>query len=621
VSGIVGIVNFDGAPVDRVLLSRMTNFMKFRGPDEQRIWVNGNIGFGHTLLRTSFESEHEHQPFTLDGRVWIVADARVDAQADLISKLTAHGEHVEQGAADVELILRAYRAWGEACVEHLLGDFAFGVWDSPRQRLFCARDHLGVKPFFYAHIGQTLIFSNTLDCIRQNPAVSDTLNDLAIADFLLFNVKEDPQTTSFVDISRIPPAHRATWSGNEIHLSPYWTLPVDEPVFFRRAADYTERFRELLDVAVCDRVRTNRVAIFMSGGLDSTTLAASASKMLRGRSTEPGVHAFTTIVNDADHNERYYAGLVADSLRIPVDFRDRSADTVDPRWNETTVHTPEPVVDPTDLVSDRKQYGLIATYSRVLFYGEGPDNALQYEWKPYLSYMARKGRFARLLSDVCGHIVRHRRIPLLPTVPRMLKNQAQRDLYRERYPEWLNENFEARLQLRSRWKEKQTSSPLGCHPVRPGAYESFHIPHWEALFRNLDADGTGAPIETRHPFVDLRLLRYMLAVPAIPWCRAKHLQRRAMRHELPRPVLSRPKSPLADNPAYEKARLSLALNVRYAATLDEYVNIDRLPKRTDGNRVLCALNFRPLALNYWLQNLRRERREFLQEDLSHECYA
>ena len=165
-SGIVGIVHLDGAPVDRSLLRRMTDFMTFRGPDAQETWIDGNVGFGHTLLKTTFEAEHEHQPFTLDGQTLIVADARVDAQRDLISKLESRGHHVESGTTDVELILRAYQAWGEYCVEHLLGDFAFAIWDGLRQRLFCARDHMGVKPFFYAHLGQTVIFSNTLDCIR-----------------------------------------------------------------------------------------------------------------------------------------------------------------------------------------------------------------------------------------------------------------------------------------------------------------------------------------------------------------------------------------------------------------------------------------------------------------------
>jgi len=95
VSGIVGMMNLDGSPIDRELLDRMTGFLAFRGPDAQTTWVNGPVGLGHTLLRTTFESEHEHQPHSLDGRVWVTADARIDDRANLIGKLadTADGPH------------------------------------------------------------------------------------------------------------------------------------------------------------------------------------------------------------------------------------------------------------------------------------------------------------------------------------------------------------------------------------------------------------------------------------------------------------------------------------------------------------------------------------------------
>src|SRR5579862_4789949 len=183
-SGIVGIVNFDGAPVDRALLSRMTGFMQFRGPDATRTWMDGAAGFGHTLLKATDESECEEQPFTLDGHTWIVADARVDGRRELVSKLKAKSCDVSLDRPDVELILHAWHVWREECVEHLVGDFAFAVWDAPRQRLFCARDHMGAKPFYYLHAGSTVVFSNTLDCVRLHPLASDQLNDLAIADFL-----------------------------------------------------------------------------------------------------------------------------------------------------------------------------------------------------------------------------------------------------------------------------------------------------------------------------------------------------------------------------------------------------------------------------------------------------
>src|SRR5438876_4139153 len=140
-SGLVGMLNLDGAAVDGSLLARMTAYLAFRGPDGQRVQVTKNVGFGHALLRITEESANEAQPFTLDGRRWIVADARVDARQDLIAELRAQGhKEFTSDATDVELILRAYCVWGADCVTHLLGDFTFAVWDELRQALFCARD-------------------------------------------------------------------------------------------------------------------------------------------------------------------------------------------------------------------------------------------------------------------------------------------------------------------------------------------------------------------------------------------------------------------------------------------------------------------------------------------------
>ena len=147
-SGIVGLLSLDGAPVDPRLLERMTNFMRFRGPDSQVTWNGGRVGFGHAMLCTTFESRGERQPFTPDEDLWIVADARVDGRLELCRKLRSSGQDCRQGATDAELILHAYRAWGDECVRHLRGDFAFAIWDASRKRLLCARDHFGVKPFF-----------------------------------------------------------------------------------------------------------------------------------------------------------------------------------------------------------------------------------------------------------------------------------------------------------------------------------------------------------------------------------------------------------------------------------------------------------------------------------------
>src|SRR5581483_3512479 len=170
-SGILGIFHRDGKPVDPEDLGKLVDALRFRGPDEQRTWIDGNLAFGHTLLRTTWESEHEHQPFTLDGTTWLVCDARLDQRDELIASLGVDSQAPHLQLSDAELILRAYQRWGEGCVHHLLGEFAFAIWDAPARKLFCARDHLGLRPFYYAQLGETFIFSNDLRCLRHYPAI------------------------------------------------------------------------------------------------------------------------------------------------------------------------------------------------------------------------------------------------------------------------------------------------------------------------------------------------------------------------------------------------------------------------------------------------------------------
>ena len=413
-SGIVGILHLDGAPVDRQLMQRLTDFQSFRGPDAKQIWLNGNVGFGHTLLKTTEESEHETQPFTLGDGVWIVADARVDGQPELIAELQAKGQQIPSGEAarttDVELILRSYQVWGEDCLDHLIGDFTFGIWDGPRKRLFCARDQMGVKCFYYAHLGSCIIFSNSVGCIRQHPSVSNRLNDLAIADFLLFERKLDQETTSFADIQRLPPAHKAVWSSGVSRRSQYWTGPIDEPVFYKRADDYTDRFMELTKQAVGDRLRTPRVNILMSGGIDSPTMAAAACELSRERSLNLDLRAFTTITSFGP-DEGFYAGLVAEHIGIPIEYMDGDEESIHSNWENIQCRTAEPTGSPGALPIHPTSLDHVGTHSRVVLQGEGPDNALCIEWKHYVSYLVRQHRYGRLLRDTYSYLAAHKRIP------------------------------------------------------------------------------------------------------------------------------------------------------------------------------------------------------------------
>ncbi|NJL81864.1 MAG: hypothetical protein HC890_00650 [Chloroflexaceae bacterium] len=165
-SGICGIINLDNRPVPRQSVETLLAHLTYRGPDAQDIWLDGNVGFGHTLLRTTWESAGEQQPCTLDGQVYITAQARIDDRATLIPRLQAQGCLVSASDPDVNLILHAYQLWGETCLESLLGDFVFALWDRRHRKLFCARDRFGLRVIYYARLGNTLVFSNSLNCVR-----------------------------------------------------------------------------------------------------------------------------------------------------------------------------------------------------------------------------------------------------------------------------------------------------------------------------------------------------------------------------------------------------------------------------------------------------------------------
>ena len=610
-SGIVGILNLDQSPVERDTLQRLTDFLTPRGPDAQQIWVDrdrngpggqGPVGFGHTLLKTTAESENEHQPLSLDGATWIVADARLDARAELIDKLAGQS-HDLAAAPDVELLLRAYFKWGENCVDHLLGDFAFAIWDGPQQRLFCGRDHLGVKPFFYTHKGSLIVFSSALECLRQHPAVSGELNDLAIMEFLILQLNQDPATSVFSDIQRLAPAHTVTWSRAGKRLRCYWTMPVDPPLFLRRSEEYVERFRELLGQCASDRIRGDAVGIFMSGGLDSTSMAAGAAGVLRSRSS--GSLCALTKDDPADPAETECAGLTAKALGIPIHFVKWGNVSVDPNWQLSPLPVPEPSLHPWELAATRDFYRQAGTLSRVFFHGEGPDHGLLFEWKNYVAYLLTQGRYGRVLRDVFATVRQAKRSA---GDPRVLRSGFALSMQRlpVAFPDWLNPTLESKYDLRQRWDTKWHTPPPAIHPLRPVTYASFQDRIWQSMFDGHDAAWTGAQVEVRHPYLDVRMLRFLLAVPPLPWCKNKYLMRRAMRGVVPAPVVGRSKGGVTWGTLMQRTVNANTAPLDPVPQLGAYIDVRRFPKDAPEDQWVMGCALRVRSLNNWLQYVQKK---------------
>lgn len=479
--------------------------------------------------------------------------------------VTARIDGHDEPLTDAELILHAYEKWGDDCVKHLLGDFAFAIWDDRRKRLFCARDHFGVKPFFYTHIGDSFNFSSTLNELRLDPKVSNTLNEIAVGDYLLFGVNQDHSTTVFKDIQRLPPAHTLTVEDNKIKIQRYWSPSISKEVRFRNPESYVERFSELLARAVQDRLRTDRVAVSMSGGLDSTSVAAIA------RERGAAVHAFSVVYDSLiPDEERRYSTLAATHLKIPITQLSADVYSLFDEQVPGDMEQPEPFLISPLTGQFHTLLRLCADFSPIALTGWDGD-AFMHE--PQLRLRTR--------------------------ISRMLRKSDQHGFF----PEWIDESFALRTGLRERCKQFWTPDTV---EKRPAAMRALNSKMWTAIFEGYDPAATRLNLELRHPFLDLRLLDYLLAIPTAPWCVNKHILRRAMQDKLPPAVLNRPKTGLAGDPALQLVRRA---SVRWldsfevSPQLRAFVNLDRRrPVVQEETADGLWASLRVYALNYWLTN-------------------
>ena len=501
------------------------------------IWTDGNVGF-------------DQQPLTLDGQVWVIADSRIDP-----------GDSLSDGAR----ILKAYESWGEDCVDHLLGDFVFAVWDERRRRLFCARDHFGVKPFFFARVANSVIFSNRLNTLRRDERVSDELNEVAVGDYLAFGANQDLTNTIFRDIQRLPAAHTLTVANGSITTRRYWAPTVNDEIRFRDDQSYVDRFDELLTSATKDRLRTDRVSISMSGGLDSTSLAVIARDLLQP--TNGNVHGYSNVYDQLiPDEERHYSTLAAASLGIPIHHN----------------------------VADK--YGLFAgELNQAEPFLISP---LGGQFDDLLRLMAANGRVALTGYDGDALMNESVRSPLRGFLGG-IKKRKEKPIS---YPAWIDESFAKRVKLQDRVSEYWSRPTVDKR--RPATLRALQSKLWSPLLEGYDPGATRLPLEVRHPFLDVRLVEYLLAIPTNPWCVTKHILRCAMKDRLPAAVLNRPKTPLAGDPALQ---LSRHASVRWldsfevSPQLTRFVNLRlRRPLAEEETPDALWANLRLFALNHWL---------------------
>lgn len=268
-SGVAGILlRQDGSPAAAADIQQMLARMRHRARDGSSWWTDRHAALGHAWLNTT--GEQGSGPLTMaGGKLAITADCRLDNREELLAQLGVR----DRSAADAMLLMQAYLKWGEACPTYLQGDFAFAVWDAERRALFCARDHFGVKPFYYHCADRRFAFASEIGPLLALDGVGRGLSEHQISGFLA-GLPDDPQSTLYAEIFRLPARHSMTVTNNQVVLSRYWEI---EPSQRPQRSDAADEFLHLFARSVENRMRgTPSVGAMLSGGLDSSSIACMA---------------------------------------------------------------------------------------------------------------------------------------------------------------------------------------------------------------------------------------------------------------------------------------------------------------------------------------------------------
>ena len=307
--GLVAIFHTrDRQEPDRELLTRMNERQHHRGPDEGGIHSEPAVGLGHRRLSIIDLSEGQQPMSNADQSLWLVYNGEIYNFLHLRGELAARG-HVFRTHSDTEVILHAWREWGEDCVQHLRGMFAFVLWDRAQDSLFMARDRLGVKPLYYSLLDDgRLLVASELKGLTCHPDLDRSLDTRALEDYLALGYVPEPKSI-YRRVAKLSPGHCLLWRHGEREASPrqYWDLPFRPLAAMsdaEAAAEMTRRLREAVDIRLVAEVP---LGAFLSGGVDSSSVVAMMAQV----SPEP-VNTCAIGFGERDYDETGYALQVAE---------------------------------------------------------------------------------------------------------------------------------------------------------------------------------------------------------------------------------------------------------------------------------------------------------------------
>ncbi|MCC6457194.1 MAG: lasso peptide isopeptide bond-forming cyclase [Caldilineaceae bacterium] len=557
-SAIVGIFRLDGRAVEQANLSAMVDTLSHRGPDGSGIWQHGTVGLGHRMLWTTAESLYEQQPLHEPrSALTIVADARIDNREELCA-LVGLTDRPLQAITESRLILHCYEKWGEQCTERLLGDFAFAIWDGRRQQLFCARDHFGVKPFYYYFSRQVFVFATEQKALFCWPEVPRRLNEMRVADYL--HVEDRSATRTFYqDISRLPPSHTLVVAPKASCVHRYWQLDPERELRLRSDREYAETLCDLFTDAVRCRMRCAfPLGAMLSGGMDSSSIACVARNLL-AEAGEGSLFTFSGLHDEVPESDerRFIHAVLSQGCYKPYCL---NLDDVSPLVDlERVLWHQDEAYRGGNLYAIWSLYGVAQKQGvRVILDGYDGDSAISHGLG-LLAELASAGRWAKLAQEIIAYGQRTNtpwgpplwawmhRYGIQPALSRhALLNQTARvgrNLLRRRRkrivtaePRPYRATPRPEFIRRMRLQEDDEARPAPPCTDREKQYRRLCEPGMALTLETLDKCAGAFSIGVRFPFWDKRLVEFCLAVPPEQkMCRGwtRMIMRRAMDGILP----------------------------------------------------------------------------------------
>jgi asparagine synthase (glutamine-hydrolysing) len=555
--GICGIFHPDrDQRVSRDTLAAMNRKIVHRGPDDDGFLVEENVGLAMRRL-SIIDIQTGQQPITNeDQTLWIVFNGEIYNHRELRKDLESRGHHYRT-KSDTETIIHLFEQYGPDCVKYLRGMFAFAIWDRSKRRLFIARDRLGIKPLYYSYEGKTLLFGSEIKAILAHPGVKAEFNQGTLAEYLSFGYINGAQSM-YAGISKLLPGHFLTLDeSGQLEVTQYWDLDVNVDDESRPEQYYVNRYCELLEGCVSSHLMSDvPLGVFLSGGLDSSAVAALTTKIRK----EP-IETFSVGYGEEAYSELPYARTVAGLLNSKHHEVQVSRDEFFQALPRLIWHEDEPIVWPSSVA-----LYFVARLARervtVVLTGEGSDETLAgYTRYPWTLVNSRMDSVYRALTPAALRQLVRKIIkggPLSAATARKLQHTF---LGRDgaSWPSFYFDNFYSAFSA----SEQDALLTPEAAEFSGDAYASS-MAHWnhssgDLLHRLLYTDiksylvellmkqdqmSMAASIESRVPFLDHALVEFTASIPAKYSTRGmagKFILKAAMADLLPKEIVYRKK--------------------------------------------------------------------------------